>query len=381
MKVETLRYAPDTGWSQPNFPELDSEQTLVLAFAAPEFAERRAPLDELRAAYPKSLLVGCSTAGEVRGGALTRGTIIVAIARFEHSRLKLVSVELPEIRQTYNLSLSLARQLLAPDLRGAYVLCDGLQVLGNQIIRAFGDVFPRDVEVGGGLAADGDNFQTTWTWRDGEPRHREIMAIGFYGDKLEFHTGAFGGYDEYGPSYIVTRSDANALFELDGEPALDVTMRALGVTDPDALMAQALLHPLSLIEESDLSRVLLRALVAVDQENGACIYAGDIPCGAQVRFTSSDHSRVIEGAAQAARQTCREDAPSGTSLSIATSCITRRWFLGEQSTRELEAAFEAMPEHTEQVGFYSYGEFTSVAGVKDLQNQTMTIARISERVG
>ena len=36
MQLETFTYTSDKGWSVKSFPELDSEQTLVLIFAAQE---------------------------------------------------------------------------------------------------------------------------------------------------------------------------------------------------------------------------------------------------------------------------------------------------------------------------------------------------------
>ena len=49
------------------FPALDSERTLVIVFAAPEFLAHPNPIRELVGAYPKSHVVGCSSAGEIFG--------------------------------------------------------------------------------------------------------------------------------------------------------------------------------------------------------------------------------------------------------------------------------------------------------------------------
>ena len=51
MKLATFRYMNDA-WSRP-FPDLDSERTMVLAFAAPSFVARPDLLVELAAAYPR----------------------------------------------------------------------------------------------------------------------------------------------------------------------------------------------------------------------------------------------------------------------------------------------------------------------------------------
>ena len=66
-------------------------------------------------------------------------------------------------------------------------------------------------------------------------------------------------------------------------------------------------------------------------------------------------------------------------LAIAISCVGRRLVLGERTEEEVEATLEVLPEHTQQIGFYSYGEISPLAsGRCDLHNQTMTLTTISE---
>jgi hypothetical protein len=53
--------------------------------------------------------------------------------------------------------------------------------------------------------------------------------------------------------------------------------------------------------------------------------------------------------------------------------------LGERCEEETEAALEALPAGSRQIGFYSYGEISPyVSGPCDLHNQTMTLTTISE---
>ena len=55
MNVHTLRYSESTGFSAPIGLERDSNRTLVLVFASPEFAARPGPLESITAAYPNSV--------------------------------------------------------------------------------------------------------------------------------------------------------------------------------------------------------------------------------------------------------------------------------------------------------------------------------------
>ena len=56
-----------------------------------------------------------------------------------------------------------------------------------------------------------------------------------------------------------------------------------------------------------------------------------------------------------------------------------RLVLGERTEEETEATLDTLPEGTQQVGFYSYGEISPhTSGRCDLHNQTMTLTVLSE---
>jgi hypothetical protein len=88
--------------------------------------------------------------------------------------------------------------------------------------------------------------------------------VGLYGDKLSYAHGSFGGWQPFGPARKVTRSEGNVLYELDGEPALEVYKRYLGEHAKD-LPASGLLFPFSMLG-SDHSEVgLIRTILGIDE--------------------------------------------------------------------------------------------------------------------
>lgn len=54
MKIESFQYIQNQGWSIPTFPELDSENTLILVFASPIFRANSKPIEELAIKNQKS---------------------------------------------------------------------------------------------------------------------------------------------------------------------------------------------------------------------------------------------------------------------------------------------------------------------------------------
>jgi hypothetical protein len=376
--LETFCYRPDRGWSLPSFPKLDSERTLVLVFGARKFAEDDQRVQELTRAYPTSHIAGCSTSGEIFGSSLSDDSLSVAVLRFEHTRLANVCAPVRSPADSFHAGDVIARQLEHPSLRGVLVFSDGLKVNGSELVRGLNTVLPASVVVTGGLAGDGDRFQRTWVIKDGKPAEGFVSAVGFYGDRVRIGHGSKGGWDVFGPERLVTRSKGNVLFELDGKPALPLYKEYLG-DRAAGLPATALLFPLELRRDAADSTRLVRTILSVDEATQSLAFAGDIPQGYLAQLMRANFNRLIEGAAASAlmtRQTCKFDGPC---LAIAVSCVGRRLVLGERTEEELESTLETLPEHSRQVGFYSYGEISPYStGHCDLHNQTMTLTTIAE---
>src|SRR6185295_9636502 len=97
MTVETFVYdLARKKWSQPSFPAMDGERTLVLLFGAPGFLEQPQAIKELRRAYPKAHMLGCSSAGEIVGTTVRDNMLSVAVARFEKTTMSTAAVEVAE---------------------------------------------------------------------------------------------------------------------------------------------------------------------------------------------------------------------------------------------------------------------------------------------
>jgi hypothetical protein len=234
------------------------------------------------------------------------------------------------------------------------------------------------VVVTGGLAGDGDRFNRTWVIKDGKPQSDCISAVGLYGEKLHMGHGSKGGWDTFGPERVITRSEGNILYELDGKPALQLYKTYLG-DRAAGLPATGLLFPLALRANADDEKSIVRTILAVDEEAQTLTFAGDVPQGSLAQLMKANFDRLVDGAKQAATMSLNSEVNGGPVLSIAISCVGRRLVLGQRTEAELEATLNVLPDNTQQIGFYSYGEISPFAsGYCDLHNQTMTLTTISE---
>lgn len=378
MKLHTTRWEPVKGWSSP-LPDCDSPATLVLAFSAARLdVEKRRPLRDLLTAYPTSLVVGCSTAGEIMADALFRNSMIVAVASFDATRISAVHERVGNPGQSYDAGVTLGKRLMErePGTQAVFVLSDGLVVNASKLLAGLVDGTNRGVMIAGGLAGDEEHFERTWVLADGEPRPGHVTAVGFSGERFRMGTGSRGGWDIFGPERRVTRSDGNVLFELDGQPALRLYRKYLGQRAA-GLPATALLFPLAVRVPGAPARQTVRTILALDDEAQSMTFAGDIPEGSLAQLMKANFDRLIDGAHLAAADAAV--AAPHTSLAVAVSCVGRRLLLGRRTEDELDAVRSALPADTELVGFYSYGEISSVApGISDLHNQSMTVATFEE---
>jgi hypothetical protein len=380
MKLDMFSYRTTSGWSTDPLPALDSDNTLVVVFGAPELDDVRQPLSELVAAFSNSHVVGCSTAGEIFGTALADSSLSIAVAQFERgTRVATASAAVSSQDQSFAAGESIARQLNDPALRGVLLFSDGLHVNGTELVRGLNSVLSSDVVVTGGLAGDGSRFQRTWVIHERAPQSNMVCAAGLYGENVTIGHGSKGGWDNFGPERLVTRSEGNILFELDGRPALELYKEYLGEL-ATGLPATGLLFPLALRANTDDEKSLVRTILAVDEERQSMTFAGDVPEGAFARLMRANFDRLIDGASEAASLAGEIHAGhEDETLAIAISCVGRRLVLGERAAEVIEATLDMLPAGTRQIGFYSYGEISPYAhGPCDLHNQTMTLTTIRE---
>ncbi len=205
MRIRTVSHGLDAGWSAALPTDLDSAGTLVIAFGSPEYALAPAALGELVHAFPKSTIVGCSSAGEIHGDAVTDRTLVVAVARFERTDLAIATTPIATMADSALAGMQLGARLASSAPRLVLVLSDGLAVNGTDLVRGLVEALPAETMIVGGLAADGDRFARTWVLVDGVPKSGHVTAVGLPGP-LALGAGSHGGGDAFGPERRVTRA-------------------------------------------------------------------------------------------------------------------------------------------------------------------------------
>jgi len=264
------------------------------------------------------------------------------------------------------------------------VLGQGVAINGSAMIQGLSQALGEHIPIVGGLAGDAALFKQTWVLGSQGVRSDQLVCLGFYGSQLNFSHGSFGGWTPFGPARKVTHAENNVLFELDGEPALEIYKRYLGDYAKD-LPASGLLFPFAMLG-SDHSEVgLIRTILGVDEAAGSLTLAGDIDPEGYLRLMHASTDALVEGAESAAMATqtmeaLRQLQPQGGSLVLLVSCVGRKLVMGGRVDEEVEAVAEVFKSGATLAGFYSYGEISPFVGNTDckLHNQTMTITHLAE---
>lgn len=384
MEVKAFQYVEDKGWSVDRFPELDSEQSLIIVFAAPDFYNNPAPIKELASFYKKAKMIGCSTAGEIFGPSIFDKSLSVVIIQFEKTPIKIAKAEVKNNQESFEAGKHIAEQLMRDDLQSIFVLSDGLKVNGSDLVKGLNSQ-GKGMLISGGLAGDSSAFKNTWTIFNGEIITDHIVAVGFYGEHITIAHASKGGWDIFGPARHITRSEQNILYELDNQPALSLYKEYLGDRAAE-LPASGLLFPLAIWDNSEKDATpVVRTILGIDEKENALIFAGDMPVGHYAQLMRANFDHLINSASEAgemAKNSVFEQQPTDKDhvVTISISCVGRRLLLGERTEEETESTFEAFPNGTTQVGFYSYGELSPLAsGECRLHNQTMTLTTFMEK--
>lgn len=379
MKIEQKRWTEAGGWEPEPPGELGESAQLVLLFGSTLILKEQKCFREIKDAYPKAHLFGCSTAGEICGTQVTDDSLIATAINFEFTQLKGSQIKLNEVENSFQAGDRLARSLDKEELVHVLVLSDGLKVNGSDLVNGLMRNLPDGITVTGGLSGDGERFKETLVFWDRPPESSVIAVLGLYGNRLKVGYGSMGGWDPFGPERLITRSKGNILYELDGKSALELYKKYLG-DHAKGLPATGLLFPLSL-RSKEYEAGLVRTILSIDEKDQSMTFAGDVPDGAYARLMKANFDRLIDGAVGAAKVSYETSGSSSPDLAILISCVGRKMVLRQRIEEEVEGVREVLGDRTILAGFYSYGEISPfIPGTKcALHNQTMTITTFSEK--
>ena len=350
---------------------------LVLCFGAKSLLSGDSVFAMLKEKFPKAEIAICSTSGEIFHTEVMDDTLSITAIEFEQTKVVPKQIRIESFTNSYEAGKALISQFDPAGLSYILVLSDGNHVNGSELVRGMNEIAGEQVLITGGLAGDGSEFSSTLVGLNNNAEEGLIAGIGFYGDKLRVQHGSQGGWETFGLEKLVTRSNANELFEIENYSALELYKQYLG-PEAEGLPGSALLFPLT-VKLPGTEEPVVRTILSIDDKKGSMIFAGDIPEGSKVRFMKANFDKLTNAASGAAALT-HHNTDTYPDLALLISCVGRKLILKSRTEEEVEAVNEVFGHQTLLAGFYSYGEISPLknGGRCALHNQTMTITTFHE---
>jgi hypothetical protein len=350
---------------------------LLLAFGGyPLMADPTLRADIPRA-FPNAEIIGCTTSGEIVNTTIYDDSLCLTAITWEKTRMVVKSLNVKQKNDSHQAGIELGKMMPREDLKYALLIANG-SINGTQLVNGLKQGLPENTLLTGGMAGDGDRFESTWVWHNDKLEQDLIVLCGLYGDDIQVGYGCVGGWEPFGPMRRVSHAEGNILYKLDGEPALDLYKKYLG-DHAKNLPASALLFPLYLQQRSDAPGAV-RTILQINEEDGSMVFAGDMEEGKYAKLMRSNNDRLISGAETAAENCLEFTPPSGASLGLLISCVGRRLVLKQRTEEELESIRDILGDESTLCGFYSYGEISRQSAEADcmVHNQTITLTVFSE---
>lgn len=351
---------------------------LVIGMGDKSLITNKSIRETLQKKFASSHVVFMSTAGEIYNSQAHEGSLIAVALHFEKTPLQVVEKNIKDEDDSMALGKKLAASLSAEDLQYVMVLSCGSLINGEDLIRGMTSVLGNEILITGGMAGDGDKFESTAVGCLSEPREGNVVVIGFYGNHLKVTSGVKSGWAFFGPERTVTESNKNILFSIDGENALELYKRYLG-DFANQLPSSALFFPIAIL--SDNSDVpLVRTILSVDEKNGSMTFAGNIPKGSRVRLMRTNTEQIINNAGMAGAEAFARNSEGAFAWVV--NCVGRKLVLGAMANNEIVSIRKNMKPDTLIAGFYSYGEFSRFfyPGKEcELHNQTVVVTLFDEK--
>ena len=341
------------------------EPVLLLVFCGGKHAPS-VVLSVLRDAYGPVPVTGGSAAGAIARGKLGYSGLEIAVAAFEASDV------VPRVHVNYDLlegeaeaGEALARDVAASAEDGSVVLLLFDSVATNSPLllhpaSAIVDGFQAGLEqrrvtlIGGGLLTD-INISDGWIF-DGESVRRHAAVALVFPPIVRAETVVLHGCRPISTFMEITRIDGAVVYELDGEPALEVIERMLGLRLGGGLSLVATLgekqgDPFAPYNEN---AYVNRLILGSDRKAGSIIlFEPDFRVGTKVQIMSRDNALMLESARNGTAMIPARKPGREPFLALYIDCAGRASGASGAETEEAALVQRNFAPSVPLLGFYS----------------------------
>ena len=312
--------------------------------------------------FPNAPLIGSTTDGEIMDGEVSSGKVVISFAQFEHTRIKVASIEHKEMG--FYSGKYLAEKLIEEDTRLLIAFADGLHTDGEAFLNGINAV-NEDVPVVGGHAGDDFKFMDTYVFMNNHIVEKGAVAVSLNSSVLKVYSDYSYNWYPIGNELTVTKAEGNRVYTIDNKSAVETYSHYLGEDIGKGLPGIGIEFPLIVNRNgSDVTRTVMTKL-----DDGSLVFAGAVKTGEKVRIGFGRSVDIINASYVIAQKTAKRPSEG----IFIYSCTARKHFMGKEIGKEIKPFGKIAPV----AGFFTYGEFFT-SKTHQLLNQTMTFVSLSE---
>ena len=326
----------------------------------------------------KIAIYGTTTNGEIAGDEITAGAISILLMDIHPAHFKVLFEEY-QTKSPLQASQSIATRTMEFFSKPAFfIACSEFRTNFQELLRGFTDIAGEMVEVYGGVAGDDLSDTEQLVFTNDKSSKRGVVAIAFDENRIIIRGKVICGWNPLGTVKTVTKSEKNRIIEIDGESALDITLRYAGIKElpPDyneaVLLVSRTLAMQFLKDHGD--PVTLMGLIST--EDGSMITHANILEGTKLRFAVPPDFEVVDEVIEKCQE-LKSEIPEADAV-VVYSCSARFDVLGPVANQEVEEINKIWD--APMAGFFCNGELARAHnGNLEIHNLTACCVVLKEK--
>ncbi len=284
---------------------------------------------------------------------------------------------------SYQKSLEMAKDLKSKKsgINMLYFLASGIDIANDECIRAFEEVFGKEVTIFGATSSDNMKGHISFQAVDEEVFEHGAYVVGFADPTLKVDTQATHGFVRIGEPFVVTKAEGHIIKELNGRPAWEEYTHRLGLEATadcgDTIPIGALGEKLSVELAKEYGNDLLLRVVTKHDGN-EMYYATTIEEGTELWLTKRDEDLIFSEMERMVDEMLNRIGSGEPVAVFHADCLARGRFLFNRIVKEelvgqMQFPFYVNGECPPWLGMYGFGEFARLGGENTYHNYTTAL--------
>ncbi len=317
-------------------------------------------------------LSGCSAEGTINGDDADESNFSVVVTAISSDELQWHHGIVPGLEDDPRAVGKQVAQDLLPNLSadaiGLFVFPDGLTDYLEPFFAGLEENLPSDrfLPLWGGGAGTNLGVENTYQYCDDEVVSGGL-SYALLSGKVRASWAISHGLMPIGGERIVTRSQGNVIYEIDGKPAVEVLKEYLpehALTDDRDWIRYAISLALTSKAPSYIKdeEYVVRGVPAVRMADGSIVVETEVPEGTSVWFSSRDKEKITSRLDRMAQQITEQLGDDKPKLVFQFECFTRgkSLFREQEKLQLLKRLRQSVGPDVPWAGFYTIGEIGPV---------------------